>query len=277
MAPPLVGDRIGGASVVPENLSVTLGERRDGAGQSARIGPEEQIDTILGQESQDILPRAFRSAPVVEGDQAERKARPRGTHGHPAGPLDMVRPEPESIQALLPLQSKSPAEGKRDPGDDHRVMCPLSAASASVFAAMMKSFRWSPRILWVHQVTVTRPHSVRRAGWWPSSSARAPTRLVKASASAKVGTWNVRSSWAIPSRSTSCQSGTWRLRSATSASVTRGESRRQATQRSADSVLIARLPGASFVPARTPDSGDDGAPLRPLYARRARTVTATGA
>jgi hypothetical protein len=29
---------------------------------------------------------------------------------------------------------------------------------------MMKSFRWSPRILWVHQVTVTRPHSVSRAG-----------------------------------------------------------------------------------------------------------------
>jgi hypothetical protein len=45
-----------------------------------------------------------------------------------------------------------------------RVTCSLSAANASVFAAMMKSFRWSPRILWVHQVTVTRPHSVSRAG-----------------------------------------------------------------------------------------------------------------
>ncbi len=45
-----------------------------------------------------------------------------------------------------------------------RVTCPLSGANASVFAAMMKSFRWSPRILWVHQVTVTRPHSVSRAG-----------------------------------------------------------------------------------------------------------------
>ena len=45
------------------------------------------------------------------------------------------------------------------------VMSPLSAARASVFAAMMKSFRWSPAILWVHQVTVARPHSVRRAGW----------------------------------------------------------------------------------------------------------------
>src|SRR2546428_7632946 len=100
MAPPLVGDRIRGASVVPQNLSITGGERRDGAGQSARIGAEEQIDTILGQESPDILPRAFRSAPVVQGDQAERVARPRGTHGQPALPLDMVRPEPEGIRGL---------------------------------------------------------------------------------------------------------------------------------------------------------------------------------
>ena len=58
----------------------------------------------------------------------------------------------------------------------------------------------------------------------------------------------VRSSWARPSRSTSCQSGIWRLRSATSASVTRGESRRQATQRSADSVLIPPLLGSSSDP-----------------------------
>jgi hypothetical protein len=38
----------------------------------------------------------------------------------------------------------------------------------------------------VHQVTVTRSHSVRRAGWCPSASARAPTWLVNISASAKV-------------------------------------------------------------------------------------------
>ncbi len=43
--------------------------------------------------------------------------------------------------------------------------CPLNVTSTSVFAAMMKSFRWRPRILLVHQVTVTRPHSVRMAGW----------------------------------------------------------------------------------------------------------------
>src|SRR5262245_57012895 len=45
-----------------------------------------------------------------------------------------------------------------------RATCSPSATSASVFAAMTKSFRWSPRILWVHQVTVTCPHSVSRAG-----------------------------------------------------------------------------------------------------------------
>ena len=38
------------------------------------------------------------------------------------------------------------------------------AASSSVFAAMTKSLRWRPRILWVHHETVTLPHSVRIAG-----------------------------------------------------------------------------------------------------------------
>jgi hypothetical protein len=60
------------------------------------------------------------------------------------------------------------------------------AASRSVFAAMMKSLRCRPRILCVHQLTVTLPHSVRMAGWWPSDSASSPTRIVKASASAKL-------------------------------------------------------------------------------------------
>src|SRR5712692_6587479 len=153
-----------------------------------------------------------------------------------------------------------------------RVTCPLSTARASVFAAMMKSFRWSPWILWVHQVTVTRPHSVRRAGWCPSSSARAPTRLVKASAAAKSGKWKSRSSRAIPSRSRSCQSGTSRLSSAISASVTRGESRRQATQGSADSVLIARTSlGASSVPgpgARPPVRSGRRAAAATIYPLR---------
>jgi hypothetical protein len=35
---------------------------------------------------------------------------------------------------------------------------------ASVFDAIMKSLRCRPPILWVHHVTVTLPHSVKRAG-----------------------------------------------------------------------------------------------------------------
>ena len=44
------------------------------------------------------------------------------------------------------------------------VRTPSSFASASVLAAMMKSFRCRPRILCVYQVTVTFPHSVSKAG-----------------------------------------------------------------------------------------------------------------
>ncbi len=53
-------------------------------------------------------------------------------------------------------------------GSGLRLSCSVNQAEeerASVLAAMMKSFLWRPRILWVHQVTVTLPHSVRRAGW----------------------------------------------------------------------------------------------------------------
>jgi len=38
------------------------------------------------------------------------------------------------------------------------------AKTSSVRAAMMKSLWWSPPILWVHQVTVTAPHSVSTVG-----------------------------------------------------------------------------------------------------------------
>src|SRR5438128_493924 len=55
----------------------------------------------------------------------------------------------------------------------------------------------------------------------------------------------------MPSRSTSCQSEISGRSSAISASVTRGESRRQATHRSADNVLIARTsPSRTRRPSR---------------------------
>src|SRR5438034_9822305 len=54
--------------------------------------------------------------------------------------------------------SRAPAaHGARPSWISARVTCPPSATSASLFAAMMKSLRWSPQILWVHQVTATRP------------------------------------------------------------------------------------------------------------------------
>jgi hypothetical protein len=42
--------------------------------------------------------------------------------------------------------------------------CGGDGVSESILAAMTKSLRWSALILWVHSVTVTRPHSVRIAG-----------------------------------------------------------------------------------------------------------------
>ena len=38
-------------------------------------------------------------------------------------------------------------------------------ATSSVLAAMMKSLRCRPLIEWLHQVTVTLPHSVSSPGW----------------------------------------------------------------------------------------------------------------
>ncbi len=82
--------------------------------------------------------------------------------------LDGVQLASDLLDQLLGVDpvdlERGRAHGARPSRLSSRLICPLSATSASVFAAMMKSFRWSPRILWVHQVTVTRPHSVSRAG-----------------------------------------------------------------------------------------------------------------
>src|SRR3990172_3848933 len=94
---------------------------------------------------------------------------------------------------------------------------------------MMKSLRCRPRILCVHHVTVTRPHSVSSAGWCPSDSASAPTSLVKARAAAKFLNAKARASRFSPSTSNKRQSGTCGCSSAASASVTVGESLRPAS------------------------------------------------
>jgi hypothetical protein len=62
-----------------------------------------------------------------------------------------------SFQATVPTPEGTPASSvARYSQANHpcQEWCLLSAASPSVFAAMMKSFRWRPRVLWGHQVTV---------------------------------------------------------------------------------------------------------------------------
>src|SRR5690606_4157872 len=116
------------------------------------------------------------------------------------------------------------------------------AASTSVRAAMMKSLRCRPRISWLHQVTVTLPHSVSRAGWWPTSSAMAPTALVKARAWRKFLNRYTRSSSIWSPRTSMFQSGISRISSASSSSDTFGASARQASH-----WAWARLMGVSWV------------------------------
>src|SRR5438094_4160695 len=82
----------------------------------------------------------------------------------------------------------------------------------------------------------------------------------------------------MPSRSSSCQSGTSGLSSAISAAVTRGESRRQATHRSADSVLIARTsPGAYPPRPGSPPTSSDRAPRPAAVTVYLRRDTSSGA
>ena len=55
----------------------------------------------------------------------------------------------------------------RHPGDAlevHHLRPSAVLATSSVRAAMMKSLRCRPLIEWLHQVTVTLPHSVSRPG-----------------------------------------------------------------------------------------------------------------
>src|SRR5258708_1890294 len=94
---------------------------------------------------------------------------------------------------------------------------------------MMKSLRCRPPILCVHHVTVTLPHSVRSAGWWPSSSASSPTLFVKARACTKLSKLNALSKRLIPSTSMIFHVGTCGRNPSISASVSVGSPLRQAT------------------------------------------------
>ncbi len=55
--------------------------------------------------------------------------------------------------------------GAAHPGEVRALLSRLvDTVGASVLAAQLKSLRFRPPLLWVHQVTVTLPYSVSRAG-----------------------------------------------------------------------------------------------------------------
>ncbi len=71
-----------------------------------------------------------------------------------------------AVQAIRLHQAEDRVAGHAgDSGEMAHLRPSALAASTSVRAAMMKSLRCRPRISWLHQVTVTLPHSVSRAGW----------------------------------------------------------------------------------------------------------------
>jgi hypothetical protein len=66
MTPAPLEDRIRGSAVVPENLPVGLSEGHDGQRQAARIGADEEIHMILGQEAPDVLLREALPALLID-------------------------------------------------------------------------------------------------------------------------------------------------------------------------------------------------------------------
>src|SRR5450830_946198 len=112
----------------------------------------------------------------------------------------------------------------------HYLRPSASLATSSVRAAMMKSLRCRPLMEWLHQVTVTLPHSVSRPGWWPSASEIAPMALVKARANLKFLNRKTFSNCMTPSRTSMFQSGICLSSTGSSSSLTCGASARQASQ-----------------------------------------------
>lgn len=75
---------------------------------------------ILGQQAQDVLLREARSAPVIEDEQSERAARPCEPQRKSSRFGDVINPQSESVEGLLPLQPEPPAEGQGHAGTDLR-------------------------------------------------------------------------------------------------------------------------------------------------------------
>ena len=71
---------------------MSLGDRRDRQGETAGIRPKEEINTIPGQEAQDVFLCQLNAATIVMDNQPNR-------HGRG----DVIDPEAKPIQGLLPL------------------------------------------------------------------------------------------------------------------------------------------------------------------------------
>src|SRR2546428_4570364 len=104
-----LGDRVGRAAVVPEDLPVRSGEGRDGERRSTPVRSEEQIDALFGQQPRHILPRARRAARVIERDEAEWAVGSIPTERQASGARDMIYPEPDPVARFLPLAAQRSA------------------------------------------------------------------------------------------------------------------------------------------------------------------------
>src|SRR3712207_4540673 len=109
----------------------------------------------------------------------------------------------------------------------------------------MKSLSVRPSILWVKIFTATRPQPSSMSGWCACSSARAPTRFTKSSASLKFPMRNSLSRWCS---STTLHSGTCRDSSSSSVPLSGGTSPLHGTHVLAASSAIPRLLWLLFPP-----------------------------
>src|SRR5207247_10264795 len=98
-----LGDRVGRAAVVPEDLPVRSGEGRYGERRSTPIRSEEQVYVFLGQQLHHVLARARRAARIIESDEAEWAVRSILTERHTAGARDVIHPQPDPVVRVLPL------------------------------------------------------------------------------------------------------------------------------------------------------------------------------
>jgi len=104
-----LGNRVGRAAVVPEDLPVRRGEGRDGKSRCAPIRSEKEIHALLGQQPRDVLPSVSRAACLVEGDEAEWAVRSIPTDLQAARAHAVLHPEADPVVSFLPLAAQGSA------------------------------------------------------------------------------------------------------------------------------------------------------------------------